>query len=453
MKKKIYLVTICFTLISYSLIGQWRQTNDLYEKNVISIVVFHDKTGNTNLFAGTDYLSSAHVYRSTNNGLNWNEADSGLTTSVFSLAVSPSPDTMRSTGIFATTEEGVYLSNNNGSSWSKIDSGFIYNDARAIAFSSVKSKTRLFVGVDDYYNKSEIYVSSNYGKTWDPFNFGLTTGAFINVISTITDKEGTTYLLVGSNKGIYIINVDEIWWEGDFLTELSNNSINSIAVSGSNVFASTDQGVFHSSDCGLNWREINDGLQDSSGSTQYIIINTIAEYQDEMGKTYLFAGSSGQSPNVFLSTNNGASWFAVNSGFPLGVKVNAFVFSDGFIFAGVSGYEGTRQNGIWKCPISSMITSVEKNQNNILNHFELKQNYPNPFNPATKIKYQLASSGIVSLKVYDILGREVATLVNETKSAGNYEANFNAANLSSGIYLYKIQAGNFTESKKMILLK
>ena len=85
--------------------------------------------------------------------------------------------------------------------------------------------------------------------------------------------------------------------------------------------------------------------------------------------------------------------------------------------------------------------------------FGLSQNYPNPFNPSTVISYQLPVSGQVSLKIYDMLGREVQTLVNETQAAGRYSVRFNAANLSSGTYFYKLQAGSFVQTKKLTFLK
>ena len=85
--------------------------------------------------------------------------------------------------------------------------------------------------------------------------------------------------------------------------------------------------------------------------------------------------------------------------------------------------------------------------------FNLSQNYPNPFNPSTRIQYAIDSRQFVSLKVYDILGKEVATLVNEEKSVGTYEQNWNAANLPSGVYFYHLQAGDYVETKKMVLLK
>lgn len=85
--------------------------------------------------------------------------------------------------------------------------------------------------------------------------------------------------------------------------------------------------------------------------------------------------------------------------------------------------------------------------------FALEQNYPNPFNPSTQIQFTIGSNQFVQLKVYGLLGKEIATLVNEYRNAGSYKVDFDASNLSSGIYLYKLQAGEFVQSKKMLLMK
>jgi len=85
--------------------------------------------------------------------------------------------------------------------------------------------------------------------------------------------------------------------------------------------------------------------------------------------------------------------------------------------------------------------------------FELYNNYPNPFNPSTTIKYSIPEASFTSIKIYDALGNKVASLVDETKTAGIYEVTFNATNLSSGVYYYQLQAGSFTQTKKMILTK
>ncbi|MCW9065935.1 MAG: T9SS type A sorting domain-containing protein [Ignavibacteriaceae bacterium] len=107
------------------------------------------------------------------------------------------------------------------------------------------------------------------------------------------------------------------------------------------------------------------------------------------------------------------------------------------------------------------LTDISDDKNELPSGFNLSQNYPNPFNPSTAIKYTIPSviasgtkqSQFVTLKVYDLLGNEVVTLINEEKSAGSYEVNFNAAGLPSGIYFYKLQAGSFIETRKMVLLK
>lgn len=102
--------------------------------------------------------------------------------------------------------------------------------------------------------------------------------------------------------------------------------------------------------------------------------------------------------------------------------------------------------------VIDQVSSVEGN-NFVVNNFKLDQNYPNPFNPSTMISYSIPQSSFVTLKVYDIIGNEVVTLVNETKSAGKYDVSFEASNLSNGVYLYSIKTNNFTSTKKMILMK
>jgi len=106
----------------------------------------------------------------------------------------------------------------------------------------------------------------------------------------------------------------------------------------------------------------------------------------------------------------------------------------------------------WKDTVSQIATGTDEEIHTPTN-YSITQNYPNPFNPSTKIKFSIPKSSYVSIKVFDVLGREVAILVNEEKKSGTYEVNFNSANLSSGIYFYRIEAGSFVQTNKMILLK
>jgi Secretion system C-terminal sorting domain len=142
--------------------------------------------------------------------------------------------------------------------------------------------------------------------------------------------------------------------------------------------------------------------------------------------------TNGQSPDscqITLAIGN-------NSG---AVNLGSYFIVDDLAFEGIS-------------------VDVNETDNTIPNEFSLEQNYPNPFNPSTKIRYSIPSTSSgetqkVTLKVYNMLGNEVATLVNEEQTAGNYKISFNPSGLSSGIYLYKLQSGNFVQTKKMIYLK
>ena len=121
------------------------------------------------------------------------------------------------------------------------------------------------------------------------------------------------------------------------------------------------------------------------------------------------------------------------------------------LFAAENSFDATSS---WQyvAPVVAQISGVE-GEGTLVNSFNLEQNYPNPFNPSTSIKYSVAERSNVSIKVYDMLGKEVATLLNSVKDAGSYNVNFDASNLSSGMYVYTITAGNFTSSKKMMLMK
>jgi len=169
----------------------------------------------------------------------------------------------------------------------------------------------------------------------------------------------------------------------------------------------------------------------------------------------------------FVSWANGTalqypeSWFWVNHK----ENVMAITYEDMYQCAGTGKFDVTA-NAILRGTMDylGIVTNVEQIAETTPAKFELLQNYPNPFNPVTKIRYSIPTSpqsspsqgeevGVVTLKVYDILGKQVTTLVNEQKHAGNYEVEFSAAQLASGVYIYRLQANDFVNSKKMLLLK
>ncbi|MBK6506879.1 MAG: T9SS type A sorting domain-containing protein [Ignavibacteria bacterium] len=152
---------------------------------------------------------------------------------------------------------------------------------------------------------------------------------------------------------------------------------------------------------------------------------------------------------VYLSTNTGRSWNEWNFGFPAigpGIIVSALLnVANGYLYAGNYG------NSVWRRPL--LQTGITVISPEVPESFALSQNYPNPFNPKTIINYQLRITNLVKLTVYDVLGHEVATLVNEKQSAGTYQVEFDGSGFASGVYFYKIVTEGFTDVKRMMLLK
>jgi hypothetical protein len=183
---------------------------------------------------------------------------------------------------------------------------------------------------------------------------------------------------------------------------------------------------------GLTWDYSNIGLEDTL--TKSLELN-------QNGDIFVLTSTKG----VFKSNDEGTSWSKFNEGIWNSRLMNIAVDSADFL------YVGTRGSGVFKTIKSSITNIVEPFQS--LNNFLLQQNYPNPFNPITSIQYTIGSKQFVTLKVYDVLGNEIATLVNEEKPSGMYNEQFTMENYSSGIYFYKLQAGEFVQTKKMIYLK
>jgi hypothetical protein len=171
----------------------------------------------------------------------------------------------------------------------------------------------------------------------------------------------------------------------------------------------------------------------------YYIIYSLAVFGSEV-----FAGTY---EGVFLSTHNGATWSSVSTGLPNLSSAVAFAVSGNDIFAGISG------GGVWRRPLSEMITSAGESKRNVSTSFTLSQNYPNPFNPSTTISFDLPTKSFVTLKVFDMIGREVATIVSKELSAGSYTRQWHAEGLPSGVYFYRLQAGSYLETKKLVLLR
>ncbi len=429
----------------------------------------------TVVFAGTYALG---VLKSTDSGNSWFKSSSGINaTTVKSLAVAQNGN------IFAGFTGGIYVSTNNGTSFQQSDAG-VTNLMNNII--RVHPNGYIFAGTFPMSGTplSGVFRSTNNGVNWSVAMTGWTY-QFNNVLDFAFDSSG--YIYCASNDNVYkSTNLGSSWFRAN--NGISNNQVYSIAVNKQSnyVFAGTyGSGVFLSTDNGSSFVAINNGLTPTQ--IMSLEINSSG---------YIFAGSNGY--GVWRSTNNGDQWeqvlsmsnmqawkVAINSlghiyaGIVGGQIVNLGVWrstnngdnwnqiSDGIFYpfidalcfdsAGYS-YAGSLGGGLYK---STFVISINKEQKNIPKSFTLSQNYPNPFNPTTKIKFSIPNLPLmkgaggmdVRLIIYDILGREVATLVNEQLKPGSYEVEFDGSNYSSGVYFYKLTASEFTETKKLILLK
>jgi hypothetical protein len=153
---------------------------------------------------------------------------------------------------------------------------------------------------------------------------------------------------------------------------------------------------------------------------------------------------------IYLSTNSGSSWSQINQGMSSATPaLSAMAISrDTLIAAYQSG--GIIRRGL---PDVGVTGVRHEAKNSVPEGYVLSQNYPNPFNPSTTIEFHIPQQGFVSLKVFDIVGREVLTLVNNELKAGVYRASVDGSGFSSGLYFYRMQTAQYTESKKMLLVK
>jgi len=141
------------------------------------------------------------------------------------------------------------------------------------------------------------------------------------------------------------------------------------------------------------------------------------------------------------------NWIPMSNGMDSYTTVNSFAVVGEQLYAGSDGH------GIWTIPLADVTTQVNSLKSPALGQFALNQNYPNPFNPSTTISFSIPSLEFVSLKIYDILGREVTTLVSTQLAQGDHSVNWNAQNISSGVYFCRLEVGTHRQVRSLILIK
>lgn len=386
----------------------WENLNDVF----IARTIIDGADGN--LYASIwPFPQAEGLYRSTDNGNNWGSPLVTVSSgdNVFSIAVNTTttPNT-----IFAGTRNGPLRSTDNGVNWAPATNGIPGNswvrDVEVDSGGYVVAATT-----------NGLFTSTNNGDLWEQAT-GVAIGDIIVKIifdyPLPTEKAGgSTRLLGGSDDG----NIYEAFRESKYLT-----------VTLLTIFAGNEiSGLFCS----------------------YLE----SENKKLHGVSHFPNGSFGL--GFYFSSDNGDNWTQNNSGLPPIPPISALTGNSikrrGFE-VDVNFYSGFFENingGARVFKTTYTITDVEPVSSLIPEEYELQQNYPNPFNPTTHIEFSLFEASFVQLKVYDILGKEVATLVNEEQSAGVYRADFSGKALSSGLYFAQLTASNYVKTIKMSLLK
>ena len=343
------------------------------------------------------------LYKTGNNGNSWTKTS--LYKAVYALAVS-------GTNIFAGTwaDQGVWLSTNYGANWTQTALNTGYVSSLFIVGSNIYAGTG-----------SGLFLSTNNGSSW------IQTWQYsVHMFATI----GSTLLGHFTSGGLYTSTNQGYNWS---LLGLSGKSIQSFAMSGNTMYAGTNfNGFWISTNSGSTW-------------TQSSFFNPISTIYSVIASGNDVIATLDNPANVYYSSNQGLNWTSINQG--IGTHLIVMLYStNGYIFAGTAGY------GTWRRPMSQFI-GIRNISSEIPSAYSLSQNYPNPFNPSTNIRFDLPKSGSVKLVVFDALGREVATLVNEKLAPGTYECDWNGSGYASGVYYYKLETDEFINVKKMVLLK
>lgn len=351
-----------------------------------------------------------------------------------------------STGWVCGSDGAVFKTEDAGTTWTltitptvtELHDIYFINENRGLAVGG----SYFYVGTE-YNDLQSILTTNDGGASWDvqekQVYYDVLFDDELRAIFFISDTEGW---IAGGSTVMHTTDAGNTWAET--YSVLPNTTgcynINTLYFSDENNGIAAGGGgpdqVWRTTDAGISWLDVTWDNRWSHGG--YGITDM------EFASPNFWAVSS---TNIYKSNYYGSSWewYETHGGF-IGSSISMINENTGFISGGRTFFR--RQ-----IPILTSIDLKYEHDGGIPQEFSLSQNYPNPFNPSTQINYSLPESGNVRLIIYDILGREVAKIIDQFQSTGSYSIDFNAEELSSGIYFYRLIAGSFITTKKMILLK
>ncbi len=431
----------------------------------------------TTIFAAS--LDSG-VIKSTNSGANWFTSNSGLTYNhLQAMAISKSNPNIIYVGTDSLTsaqDKGVYKSTDAGAHWINVtNDGFTADrSVQSIAVSPTNPDI-VYAGVFNATHDATdgIWKSTNGGTNWVIANNGF--GSVRNILTLAIDPAnaniiyaGTSFTVLGSLGPAYIYKSTDAaatWTSSSNGLPTATTSLNpvrliDVSTANSNYVCAglfqntTDGGFFLSTNAGGQWTKMSTGIPAVVG----VNIRWVLFRPGSNTEMYCAVDATAPNAGVFRTTDGGNSWTSFVSGTLLNSYLTrALSFkatsTDSTLFTGIGSTSVASTPGQGVYEYSFPLVGIEPPAGNIPKVYALYPNYPNPFNPATSIRYDVPKVSNVTLKVYDIRGREVASLVSENKQPGSYSVTFNASNLASGVYFYRLNAGDYTNTMKMILVK
>jgi len=417
MKSRINIILVILLILFSNLISeaQWIQQNSGTNQNLYDIEFLNEKTGWAVGDAGV-------VIKTTNGGINWNYV--------------PNPTPTLSPNLWSVEpidSNIVYVTSSGDFIMKTTDGGLNWRVLHSCPECNSSTKGIYFMNKDTGWILGAYKVFRTYdgGETLDSFyvpwfeNFDI---IFIDINTGVFCGTGRVFKSTDRGESWYNTNVPT---EGSFpyFKKLGHSDEN-IWVGGSKMYKSTNFGD--------NWFISNNVI----GAEGLTFINDLT-------------GFTGGGQNILYKTvNGGFNWYRQRTD----SSSLAFISSIDFVNDTV-GWYCCAVGRIYKTTTGGeFLTDINFNPIKLTTeNYELYQNYPNPFNPSTRISYAIPKEGFVTLKIYDILGKEVMTLVNENMQAGYYDVEFNASSaaggLASGLYFYTIKSGSFVETKRMLLIK
>lgn len=426
------------------------------------------------------------MYATTNAGSSWLSSNTGINLNNINSVISKTGGRL-----FASSRSGVFFSSNGGSTWAKrnanIDINYYVSSMERNPAGEIYAVANKLEG---FVTASKIYRSTNDAADWSDISIATITDRIFDiaaggpVLTAVAEPTNTSFTVFVSDDGgqrwtarlsrdMALFENIEVNGSGDIYVHYKDlGGIDSVVYSTNHggtwdilpnavtfqpkirlfKINQSDNSIYTIRGNDLRYTTDNGQSWQTSSSTPFDPNNIIPVSMGFNSAGHIFTGT--EKKGIYRTTNFGTTWDEINTGLPVHHNGPEIVYSRVFALSFDEQnylYAGTSEDGIFRSTQST--TGITDIGTTAPKEFTLYQNYPNPFNPTTNFEFEIADFGFVSLKVYDIRGVEVRTLISSKLKAGTYKITFDGSGLPGGVYFYRLTAGGFNITKKMVLVK